>query len=135
VPNTGVEARGEYVFVSFGNPANLRANNDTDSTNNVGKTMYAIGELAYHLAARQLPVDRLGAVPFYRYSFLNIKPADRRQRPQCADRRRPNPVPHCRRCGSRRPDRFEGDVAEVINRDPAAPIRNSVLGRRGIFYF
>ena len=34
VPNTGFEFRGEYVFVEFGHPENLRANNDSDPTDN-----------------------------------------------------------------------------------------------------
>ena len=38
VPNTGWEFRGEGVYVTFGNPANLRANNDSDPTDNVGKS-------------------------------------------------------------------------------------------------
>jgi hypothetical protein len=50
IPETGWEARGEYVYVRFGNVFNLRANNDGDPTNNVGKTMYGYSsELAYHL--------------------------------------------------------------------------------------
>jgi hypothetical protein len=36
IPNTWVELRGEGVWVMFGNPANLRANNDGDPTDNVG---------------------------------------------------------------------------------------------------
>jgi hypothetical protein len=72
VPDTGFEARGEYVFVSFGNPANLRANNDTDPTNNVGKTMSGYsGELAYHLPLGNILSSDWELVPFYRYSFLN----------------------------------------------------------------
>ena len=48
IPNTGLELRGEGVFVTFGNPANLRANNDSDPTDNVGKTMYGFsGEFAF----------------------------------------------------------------------------------------
>jgi hypothetical protein len=74
LPNTGLEARGEYVFVSFGNPANLRANNDTDPTNNVGKTMYGYsGELAYHLPLGNIMSSEWEAVPFYRYTFQNTQ--------------------------------------------------------------
>src|SRR5262249_2283166 len=40
IPQTPIELRAEYVYVSFGDPANLRANNDGDPTNNVGKNMY-----------------------------------------------------------------------------------------------
>ncbi len=74
VPDTGWEARGEYVFVTFGNPANLRANNDSDPTNNVGKTMYGYsGELAYHLPLGNILSSDWEAVPFYRYTFQNTQ--------------------------------------------------------------
>ena len=74
VPNTGFEARGEYVFVSFGNPANLRANNDTDPTNNVGKAIYGYsGELAYHLPLGNILSSDWELVPFYRYTFQNTQ--------------------------------------------------------------
>jgi len=74
VPNTGFEARGEYVLVNFGNPANLRANNDTDPTNNVGKSMYGYsGELAYHLPLGNILSSDWEMVPFYRYSFQNTQ--------------------------------------------------------------
>src|SRR5580692_4836570 len=50
IPQTWVELRGEGVFVTFSNPANLRANNDGDPTNNVGKTMYGFsGEFDLHV--------------------------------------------------------------------------------------
>ncbi len=42
LPGTGFEARGEYVQVFFGRPSSLRANNDSDPTNNVGRTMYGL---------------------------------------------------------------------------------------------
>jgi hypothetical protein len=74
IPDTGWEARGEYVFVNFGNPANLRANNDTDPTNNVGKTMYGYsGELAYHLPLGNILSSDWEMVPFYRYTFQNTQ--------------------------------------------------------------
>jgi len=74
VPNTGFEARGEYVFITFGNPANLRANNDSDPANNVGKTMYGYsGELAYHLPLGNILSSDWEMVPFYRYTFQNLQ--------------------------------------------------------------
>jgi hypothetical protein len=49
VPDTGLEFRGEFADVIVGNPANLRANNDGDPTNNVGKSLFgASGEVTYH---------------------------------------------------------------------------------------
>jgi Phosphate-selective porin O and P len=73
VPNTGLELRAEYAYVNFSNPENLRANNDTDPTNNVGKDMYGYsGEVAYHFKA---PND-YEIVPFYRYTHQNLQTAD-----------------------------------------------------------
>jgi hypothetical protein len=60
--------------VSFGNPANLRANNDSDPTNNVGKTMYgASGEIAYHLPLGTILSSEWEAVSFYRYTYENLQ--------------------------------------------------------------
>jgi hypothetical protein len=74
VPDTGLELRGEGVFVTFGNPANLRANNDGDPTNNVGKTMYgASGEIAYHFPLGTIVNSEWEAVPFYRYTYENLQ--------------------------------------------------------------
>jgi hypothetical protein len=73
-PGTGLELRGEGVFVTFGNPANLRANNDSDPTNNVGKTMYgASAEIAYHLPLGNILNSDWEVVPFYRYTFENLQ--------------------------------------------------------------
>nr|WP_244440727.1 porin [Bradyrhizobium oligotrophicum] len=70
VPNTGLELRGEYAYVHFSNPENLRANNDLDDTNNVGKSMWGYsGEIAYHFRA---PND-YDIVPFYRYTRQNFQ--------------------------------------------------------------
>jgi hypothetical protein len=74
IPDSGWEARGEFVFVDFGNPANLRANNDTNPANNVGKTMYGYsGELAYHLPLGNILSSDWEMVPFYRYTFQNTQ--------------------------------------------------------------
>jgi hypothetical protein len=74
VPNTPLEMRGEVVHVSFGNPANLRANNDGDPTNNVGKTMYGYsGEIAFHLPLGTILKTEWEAVPFYRYTYQNFQ--------------------------------------------------------------
>ena len=76
VPNTGFEARGEYVLVSFGNPANLRANNDSDPTDNVGKKMWGwSGEVAYHFPLGTILSSEWEAVPFYRYTRENLQTA------------------------------------------------------------
>ncbi|MDU1666023.1 MAG: hypothetical protein E6833_07310 [Bradyrhizobium sp.] len=70
VPNTGLELRAEYAHVNFSNPENLRANNDLDDTNNVGKNMWGYsGEIAYHFRA---PND-YDIVPFYRYTRQNFQ--------------------------------------------------------------
>ena len=74
VANTGLELRGEYVRVNFGSPENLRANNDTDPTNNVGKSMYGYsGEIAYHVPLGTILNSEWEAVPFYRYTRLNLQ--------------------------------------------------------------
>jgi hypothetical protein len=74
VPNTGWEFRGEGVFVTFGNPANMRANNDTDPTDNVGRTMYGVsGEVAYHVPLGTILHSEWEAVPFYRYTYENLQ--------------------------------------------------------------
>ena len=74
VPDTGFELRGESVLVEFGNPANLRANNDSDPTDNVGKFMYGYsGELAYHIPMGTILNSEWEAVPFYRYTYENLQ--------------------------------------------------------------
>jgi hypothetical protein len=74
VPKTWLELRGEYVHVAFGNPANLRANNDTDPANNVGKTMYGYsGEIAFHIPLGTILKSEWEAVPFYRYTYQNFQ--------------------------------------------------------------
>jgi hypothetical protein len=74
VPNGGLELRGEYVWVQFGSPANLRANNDGDDSNNIGKAMYGYsGEIAYHLPLGTILESEWEAVPFYRYTFENLQ--------------------------------------------------------------
>jgi hypothetical protein len=74
IPRTGFELRGEYVQVFFGNTGNLRANNDSDPTNNVGSTMWgASAEVAYHIPlGRALGAD-WEAVPFYRYTYEDLQ--------------------------------------------------------------
>ena len=74
LPETGLELRGEYVRVEFGNPANLRANNDGDNSNNIGKRMYGYsGEIAYHFPLGTILESAWEAVPFYRYTFENFQ--------------------------------------------------------------
>ncbi len=74
VPNTGLELRGEYVQAWFGNPANLRANNDSDPADNVGRTMWgASGEIAYHFPLGTILNSQWEAVPFYRYTREDLQ--------------------------------------------------------------
>jgi hypothetical protein len=74
IPNTGLELRGEYVYVNFSNPENLRANNDSDPTNNVGKDMYGYsGEIAYHIKPGTFLGSDWELVPFYRYTHQNLQ--------------------------------------------------------------
>jgi len=74
VPNTGLELRAEYAFVNFSNPENLRANNDADPANNVGKNMWGYsGEIAYHFKMGTILGSEWEAVPFYRYTRQNLQ--------------------------------------------------------------
>ena len=74
VPDTGLELRGEYVHVGFGNPANLRANNDSDPTDNVGASMFGYsGEIAYHVPLGTILKSDWEAVPFYNYTYENLQ--------------------------------------------------------------
>ena len=74
VPDTGLELRGESVWIGFGHPENLRANNDTDPTNNVGRTMFGYsGEVAYHIPMGTILNSEWEAVPFYRYTYENFQ--------------------------------------------------------------
>src|SRR5262249_9440784 len=72
IPTTGLELRGESAQSCFGTPANLRANNDGDPTNNVGKTMWGLsGEVAYHVPLGNALGVNWEVVPFYRYTYMN----------------------------------------------------------------
>lgn len=74
VPDSGLELRGEYVRAQFGHPENLRANNDSDPTNNIGETMYGYsGEVAYHVPLGTILNSEWEAVPFYRYTYQNLQ--------------------------------------------------------------
>ncbi len=74
VQGTGLELRGEYAHVAFGRPENLRANNDSDPTNNVGKTMSGYsGEVAYHFPLGTILNSEWEAVPFYRYTRQDLQ--------------------------------------------------------------
>jgi hypothetical protein len=74
IPKTWVELRGEYVRANFGSPVNLRANNDGDPSNNVGKFMYGYsGEVAFHIPLGTILSSEWKAVPFYRYTYQNLQ--------------------------------------------------------------
>jgi hypothetical protein len=137
VPNTGIEARGEYLLASFGSPANLRANNDSDPANNVGKTMYGYsGELAYHLPLGNILSSDWEAVPFYRYTFQNLQTggfagtdlnmptgAGQTQFHDVGIAVFPSPQVV-----------LKATWQKVINRDPAGARSDSVLGGVGFFF-
>jgi hypothetical protein len=137
VPDTGLEARGEYVLVTFGNPANLRANNDSDPTNNVGRTMYGYaGELAYHFPLGNIMSSDWEAVPFYRYTFQNTQnggfAGTDLNLPTGAGQTKFHdigvavfPSPQIV---------LKATWEKVINRDPAGARSDSVLGGVGFFF-
>jgi hypothetical protein len=137
IPNTGLELRGEGVFVTFGNPANLRANNDSDPTDNVGKTMYgASGEIAYHFPLGTILHSEWEAVPFYRYTYENLQTkgfagtdlntptgAGQLQFHNVGIAIFPSPKLV-----------LKATYQKVINRDPAGAQSDSVLGGAGFFF-
>jgi hypothetical protein len=137
IPDTGWEARAEYVFAQFGNPANLRANNDTDPTNNVGKTMYGYsGELAYHFPLRNIINSEWELVPFYRYTYQNFQTAGYAgtdvNAPTGAGQMQFHnagiavfPSPQIV---------LKATYQKVINRDPLGARSDSVLGGVGFFF-
>jgi hypothetical protein len=73
-PDTHWEFRGEFADIFIGSPGNLRANNDGDPTNNVGRTMYGLsGEVAYHYSLGTVMKSDWEAVPFYRYTYERLQ--------------------------------------------------------------
>src|SRR5215469_10675753 len=74
VPRTGFEFRGEVVDVIIGTPRNLRANNDGDPENNVGKHLWGFSlEAAYHIDLSDYIHNGWELVPFYRYTYENLQ--------------------------------------------------------------
>ncbi len=137
VPSTGLELRGEYVRASFGNPANLRANNDSDPTNNVGKSMFGYsGEVAYHYPLGTILNSEWEAVPFYRYTYQNLQTggfagtdvnaptgAGQVQFHTAGIAVFPSPKVV-----------LKATYQKVINKDPAGAHSDSVLGGVGFFF-
>ena len=137
VPDTGLELKGEYVQAIFGNPANLRANNDSDATNNVGKTMWgASGEVAYHVPMGTILNSQWEAVPFYRYTIENLQTggfagtdinaptgAGQLQFHSAGVAIFPSPKLV-----------LKGTYQKVINKDPAGANSDSVLGGVGFLF-
>jgi hypothetical protein len=74
IPGTGVELRGEVVDVIIGSPANLRANNDGDPENNVGKHLWGYSlEAAYHIDLSGRVRNGWEIVPFYRFTYKDLQ--------------------------------------------------------------
>jgi len=137
VPNTGWELRGEGVYVTFGNPSNLRANNDSDPTDNVGKSMYGYsGEVAYHFPMGTILNSEWEAVPFYRYTYQNLQTAgfagtDPNMPTGAGQQQYHNvgiavfPSPKLV---------LKATYQKVINNDPAGANSDSFLGAVGFFF-
>jgi hypothetical protein len=137
VPNSGWEFRGEAVYASFGNPANLRANNDTDPTDNVGKSMYGYSaEAAYHIPLGTILHSDWEAVPFYRYTYQNLQtggfagtdlnmPTGAGQTQFHSAGVAVFPSPNIV---------LKATYQKVINRDPAGANSDSILGAVGFFF-
>jgi hypothetical protein len=137
VPQTGWEFRGEGVYVRFGNPANLRANNDGDATNNVGNAMYGVSaEVAYHVPLGTILHSEWEAVPFFRYTYQNLQTGGFAG----TDLNMPT--------GAGQTSFYSAGVAvfpspklvlkatyqKVVNRDPAGANSDSFLGGVGFFF-
>jgi hypothetical protein len=137
IASTGWELRAEYARAMFGNPANLRANNDSDTTNNVGKDMFAYsGEVAYHLPLGTILNSEWEMVPFYRYTYQNLQTGGFAG----TDANTPT--------GAGQTDFHSAGVAvfpssklvlkatyqKVKNRDPAGARSDSLLGAVGFFF-
>lgn len=74
VPKTGFEFRGEVVDAIMGTPRNLRANNDSDPTDNVGDNMWGFSlEAAYHVDLSDVVRNGWELVPFYRYTYEDLQ--------------------------------------------------------------
>jgi hypothetical protein len=74
MPNGGLELRGEVAGVFIGSPSNLRANNDGDPENNVGKHLWGFSlEAAYHVDLSRSIRNGWELVPFYRYTYQNLQ--------------------------------------------------------------
>jgi len=74
VPRTGFEFRGEVADAIIGSPGNLRANNDGDPENNVGKHLWGFSlEAAYHIDLGERVRNGWEIVPFYRYTYENLQ--------------------------------------------------------------
>jgi len=74
IPKTGIELRSEFVQANIGNSGNLRANNDGDSSNNVGDSMRGYSfEAAYHYNLSSNPRESWEFVPFYRFSKIDLQ--------------------------------------------------------------
>jgi hypothetical protein len=74
MPGTGLELRGEVVDAIIGSPGNLRANNDGDAENNVGKHLWGFSlEAAYHIDLSNAFRNAWEIVPFYRYTYEHLQ--------------------------------------------------------------
>jgi len=137
VPNNGLELKGEYVQAIFGNPANLRANNDTDATDNVGKTMWgASAEIAYHVPLGTILNSTWEAVPFYRYTIENLQTGGFAgtdlNAPTGAGQLQFHSIGLAVFPSSKLV--LKATYQKVINRDPAGANSDSILGGVGFFF-
>jgi hypothetical protein len=73
-PKSGLELRAEIADVLIGSPGNLRANNDGDAGNNVGRSLWGFSlEAAYHFDLSRSFHNGWELVPFYRYTYENFQ--------------------------------------------------------------
>jgi hypothetical protein len=137
VPSTGLELRGEYVQAWFGHPENLRANNDGDPANNVGRTMWgASGEIAYHVPLGTILNSQWEAVPFYRYTREDLQTGGFAGTDANAPTGAGQLQFHTAGVAVFPSPKLvlKANYRKVINKDPAGANSDSILGAVGFFF-
>jgi hypothetical protein len=137
VPSTGLELRGEYVQAWFGHPESLRANNDGDPANNVGRTMWgASGEIAYHVPLGTILNSQWEAVPFYRYTREDLQTGGFAGTDANAPTGAGQLQFHTAGVAVFPSPKLvlKANYRKVINKDPAGANSDSILGAVGFFF-
>ena len=103
IPETWARTARRVVRATFGNPANLRANNDSNPTDNVGKSMYRLSPANSPTRAdRHHHKQRLGGGTVHRYTYQNFNRANSTAPTSTCRPASANAIPHRRRRRSSR---------------------------------